>query len=65
MRAIGEITWKMSADRKFRAVEMLYPIKGHWYLDNINDIPANVPSYGLFEFEEADQFCKWIEPNKT
>jgi hypothetical protein len=45
-------------------VTMFYDGKwqGSWVLRNT--IPANHPDFGLFEFEPADQFCKWIsDPN--
>ena len=37
---------------------------GSWILENRNEMPENHPAFGVFEFEECDQFCKWIDPNE-
>lgn len=48
-----------------KSVKMFYDGKwqGSWRLEN--EIPANHPEFGLFEFETYDQFCKWIDPNQV
>ena len=69
MKAVGRITHVAADGRKTVTVHV--PIEDDKYapvnyiLSNANDIPKDHPEYGLFEFCVADQFCKWIDPNKS
>jgi hypothetical protein len=62
MKAIGRITHADAIGNL--SVQMFYDGKwqGEWRLSN--KIPAGHPDFGLFDFEPADQFCNWIDPNK-
>ena len=63
MKAIGRIDY---ADAKGNKNATLF-YDGHWQGSwrLTNRMPDNHPEFGLFEFEPADQFCKWIDPNKA
>lgn len=76
MKAVGRITHVAANGRKTVTVHV--PIDDDksgsfrikyapvdYILSNANDIPKDHPEYGLFEFCVADQFCKWIDPNKS
>jgi hypothetical protein len=64
MKAIGRI---VAADAIGNlSVEMFYD--GKWQKGSFslsNKMPSNHPDFGLFRFNEADQFCKWIDPNNA
>lgn len=62
MYAIGKIS-----GRKFRGLDIVTLFyNGQWQgwnLSNPEDVPSDWPDFGLFEFEPADQFCKWVDPS--
>jgi hypothetical protein len=65
MKAIGKLAFKKVVGGK-EMVNIFY--NGNWFncgLENEDDMPLGHPHFGLFEFEPADQFCKWIDPNKV
>ena len=67
MRAVGMITNTKSADGRFHAVE-LFMNDGkilRMFLTNEDTMPFPAIDYGLFEFSLEDQFCTWVDPNKT
>ena len=64
MDAIGRID---HVDSKGNiSVTMFYDNKwqGSWILTNKNEMPEKHPDFGVFRFQEADQFCEWIDPNQ-
>lgn len=63
MKAIGRITATDAIGNLY--VQMFYDgeWRESWSLGN--EMPANHPDFGVFEFELQDQFCKWIDPNNT
>ena len=62
MKAIGRIAHCNAVGQI--SVDIFYDGKwqGSWIMEN--EMPDNHPDFGLFEFEPADQFCKWIDPSK-
>ena len=72
MKAVGIITGMKSAYFGFPLVN-LYVFDHdkeigqltHYCLTNEDKIPIGHPNFALFEFEPADQFCRWVDVNNA
>jgi hypothetical protein len=62
MKAIGRV--EHCDSRGVKSVTMFFD--GNWQGTYMleNEMPANHPDFGLFEFFDNDDWCAWIDPDK-
>lgn len=64
MKAVGEITGR-NARSGFQMVKLYFDGKQQEFcLSNPNDIPSDMPDFGLFSFNPEDQFLILLKGNK-
>jgi len=63
MRAVGRLIGRgrMGYEQAELYVNGVWQV---WAISNYQDVP-NMAPVGLFSFCPEDQFCKWIDPNKS
>lgn len=64
MFALGIITTEKAVNRD-TIVELL--IKSEWkpfLIDKDFSVPKEYPEWGLFQYDENGEYCKWVHPEE-